>query len=345
MKVVLAVPNFPQPRGNTVTVKRIADRLKSIGIDTDIISTTEEKTINPPEDADLIHGFHAYRFYEYSKRTEEKIEPFLLSITGTDLNHDFYNPDRRTQMIETLNNAKAVHVFTKEAKVTLIGECPQFENKVFVIPQGTSSFPKTETRIDKEENTFVFLLPAGIRKVKNIPGAIEMLQLLHQKFPHIRVWIAGPILEEEEGTIVKQLVDEYKDWLSYFGEVSFPEMGSLYRQADVLINSSFSEGQASAILEAMDHSLPVIVFGNQGNKSIVEHGKTGFIYEETDQFLDYAEQIMNNNELRQRIGKQAAQYIAECHSGEKEAVAFQRLYQHILSNLRIEELQEEDLGL
>lgn len=345
MRVVLAAPNFPQPRGNTVTVKRIAGSLKESGIDTEIISITEEDGASLIEGADLVHGFHAYRFYEFLERTGMEIDSYIISITGTDLNHDFYDETKRKHILNILENAKAIHVFTNEAKETLSKEYPPIKEKTMVIPQGTNAFPNIKTRVEKEDKTFVFLMPAGIRKVKNIPGAIEMLSSLHKQFPHIRLWIAGPILEEEEGKKVMRLVENNKDWITYFGEVSFAEMGSLYNQADALVNSSLSEGQASAILEAMDHSLPVLVSANQGNKSIVDNGKTGFVYENRNQFLDYAGQIVNNNKLRQQIGQQAKEYIAEYHSGQKEAIAFRRLYQHIYAGLKMEGLRPEDLGL
>lgn len=343
MKVILAAPHFPQPRGNTVTVKRIAGSLNQIGVETKIISITDENTEFPAESTDFVHGFHAFRFHEFMQKHRKKINSYIISITGTDLNQDFYDKERREKVIDTLENAKAIHVFTNEAKETIVKELPQFEAKTFVIPQGTSSFPDIESQIKKEKDTLVFLLPAGIRKVKNIPAAIEMLQKLHDKHPHIRLWLAGPVLEEEEGDIIMKLAENYRDWLTYFGEVSFSEMGVLYKQADVLLNSSISEGQASSILEGMDHGLPVIVSGNAGNKSIVEHGKTGFVFNNSNQFLDYAEKIVNNNKLRQQIGKQAANYIAEYHSGKKEAIAFQRLYQHIYADRPVEKLQAEDL--
>lgn len=327
---MLATPNFHQPRGNTITVQRIADGLKKLGVQTEIVSTTDNNPNTSLPRADVVHGFHAYRFYKFNEKLDKKIDNFIITLTGTDLNHDLFNEHRRTDVICCLRKAKAIHVFDMEAKSTLVNEVPSLEPKIFIIHQGTSEFPEIDSGISKERNTFLFVLPAGIRKVKSIPTAIDMLCELQTKYPSIRLWLVGPVIEEDEGKVVQDLVDRNKEWITDLGQVDHPHMGSIYNQADAILNTSLSEGQSSAILEGMAYGLPVLVAGNQGNRNIVSNGVTGMVYDDSNQFLDYAEQILNNNKLRNQIGQTANQYIAENHSSAYEADHLLKIYKGLL---------------
>jgi glycosyltransferase involved in cell wall biosynthesis len=330
MKVVLATPNFHQPRGNTVTVQRIADGLEKLGIQSEVISITDENITSLPE-ADLVHGFHAYNFYRFMQRIENKPESYIITITGTDLNYYLFDPMTRPDVIDCLEGAKAIHVFHDKGKNILEEEVPSVADKLFVLPQGSSEFPNTSSPIKKDENTFVFVLPAGIRKIKKVPAAIEMLSKLHKKYPNIRLWLVGPVLEEEEGEIVNKLVKENCDWVTYIGQVDHKQMGAIYERSDCLLNTSHTEGQSTAILEAMGYGLPVLVSDNEGNKSIVKHQETGLIYSNEDQFLDYAEQIMNNIKLRHAIGERAKTFVANKHSRSYEVKYLLNIYKEALA--------------
>ncbi|WP_430791106.1 glycosyltransferase family 4 protein [Virgibacillus flavescens] len=330
MKVLLVTPNFHQPRGNTITVLRIAEGLEKLGIQSEIVSSTDDTPITTFPKADIVHGFHAYHFYTFKEKWNISVDNYVITLTGTDLNHDLFNEDKRATVLTCLREAKAIHVFDKKAKMTLLNEVPDLESKIAVIHQGTGDFHQNSFNPAKESNTFLYTLPAGIRKVKNIPGAIEMLRNLHTKYPMIRLWLVGPIIEEEEGNTVKNLVKENSDWIAYLGQVDHADMGAIFQQTDTILNSSHSEGQSSAILEGMGYGLPVLVSGNQGNRNIVEHGITGFVYDNPDQFLDYAEKIMNNITIRKKISDSAKRYISENHSSSYEANKLMEIYREAL---------------
>ena len=328
MKVVLVTPNFHQPRGNTVTVQRIADKLENQKIETEIISVTEDHKIRTLPRADVVHGFHAYRFFNFIEGLEDPIESYVLTITGTDLNHDLFDSHKRADVIKSVTQAKVIHVFNDNAKNLLTKEVPSVAEKIYVIPQGTSELNDTDLAINKEANTFLFVLPAGIRKVKNIPFAINMLTTLYEKYPHIRLLIVGPIIEEDEGKLVEDLVEKNKEWVQYIGQVPHKSMGAIYRNADAMLNTSYSEGQSTAIIEAMGYGLPVLVSANEGNLSLVAHKETGFVYSKPIEFLDYAAQLVNNNEVRENLGEYAQSYIAKYHSNSYEIDTLVKIYKY-----------------
>ncbi|WP_347548601.1 glycosyltransferase [Pseudalkalibacillus hwajinpoensis] len=328
MNVILATPFFNQLRGNTITVRRMAGGLERAGINTKVISITEQ--VPKPlslQNADLIHGFNAFRFYQFMKTLNAPITNYIITLTGTDLNHDLKNKDRKQDVVTCLKEALAVHVFEEEAKQRVFEELPELKNRVYVIAQGTNVAAKHSLSARKQRTPFTFLLPAGIRKVKNVPFAIKGLQPLRATHPGIQLKIVGPIIEKEEGETVRQLVSEQSDWVSYAGVIPHNEMTTLYHQADVVLNTSHTEGQSSAILEAMGQGLPVLVSQNKGNMSVVKHGSTGLIYNGNDEFTTHAASLINDSHVRTKLGRNAREYVKNYHSAELEIKAIVKMYE------------------
>lgn len=319
MHVTLVVPFYDQQRGNTITVNRISSSLRSRGLKTKIINATQhlpQTTLT--ESTDIIHGFHAYQFQQFVKKLPYSPKSYVITMTGTDLNKDLFLAKRRDDVIKTVTEASSVIVFEERAKSIIIEQIPNSANKIFVIPQGVSQFKHFKSKYIKEEGTFLFLLPAGLCKTKNITGAIAMLQSVKKAHPHLRLWIVGPIIEFGEAERVKQMVEQNSDWVQYLGHIPHEEMGALYKQSDVVLNTSYSEGQPSAILEAMSLGIPPIVSNNNGNQSIVIHEETGLIYQSETEFAKYAQALIRNPQLRKNLGKQGKLYVKHHHSLTQE---------------------------
>lgn len=331
MKIVLVTPYYHQPRGNTITVQRISEGLNHLGVENEIISSTEEQDnfILPPEH--LIHGFNAYHFYRYILRQGPTHTPYLITLTGTDLNHDLFNPERRDGVIQVLRGARAVHVFSKQARTKLLQEVPFLQEHTFIISQGTVNFRALDYKVkEKEAGIFVFLLPAGIRQVKNIPQAINMLNSLYYQESSVRLWIAGPIIEQAEARNVEELVQKNRSWVTYLGQIPHREMGALYKCADVVLNTSVSEGQSSAVLEAMNQGIPVLVADIPGNQDIVTQGTAGFLYGDAREFGHYARLLLQDSGLRRKMGKYGREYVKKHHSAEQEVRDLCLVYRGIL---------------
>lgn len=330
MKVVLVTPEYHQTRGNTVTVRRMSKYLQKSRIETTIVSLTDGQSYDPPLAATIVHGFNAYRFGKYWYQVGRPSLPYVVTITGTDLNHDLFDDEKRQCMIQTLDGAEAIHLFNHRGQETLLRQFPRLAGKTVVIPQGVSVLPRSVPPIAKEAGTCVFLLPAGIRKVKNVPAAISMLDSVHRKHAGIRLWIVGPVIEEEEGKRVRELIRQNSSWVTYLGEVSFDRMGGLYRQADVVLNTSYSEGQSSAILEALAHGVPVLAADNEGNRDVIKHGQTGWLYQNRETFLRYAGRLVTDALLRERFSRQGQQYVTRHHCPETEAEKLLHMYTSIM---------------
>jgi glycosyltransferase involved in cell wall biosynthesis len=116
----------------------------------------------------------------------------------------------------------------------------------------------------------------------------------------------------------------------------------LRHDADVLLNSSHTEGQCGALLEAMALGVPVVARHNEGNDALVAHGVTGLLYHTPDEAVAHCRALLAGrrtlpgggsapNPLRDAITAAAAEEVRRHHSVEGEAAAWARL----LAELRV----------
>src|SRR5574337_605213 len=109
---------FPSVRGNSITVQRIESGLRDHGVIVRVWSLEENPS---PGDIlhtlvafapDLVHGFHVSASGRIVTNVASRLEiPSILSVTGTDVNTDLFDPDRRVEVMEVLRRATRVVVF------------------------------------------------------------------------------------------------------------------------------------------------------------------------------------------------------------------------------------------
>ncbi len=85
-------------------------------------------------------------------------------------------------------------------------------------------------------------------------------------------------------------------------------LSTYYRAADVVLVPSRSESFGLVALEAAACGTPVVAAAVGGLRTLVDHGRTGFLVEGRDPavFAAYAEQILTNPPLATQLGAQAA---------------------------------------
>ncbi|QKS71287.1 glycosyltransferase family 4 protein [Paenalkalicoccus suaedae] len=323
-KVLLAAPHFDEQRGNKITVERIQECLVEKGYDITILSSTSTNVDSYPKDVDIIHGFHATKFRAFLKRHKNsELTPFILSMTGTDINQDFYDDVLKVEMLNLCEKALAIHVFESAAKEKLVQERPHLDKKIFVIPQSIRPFKSVKSPFSKPSNKLI-VLPAGIRPVKNVLQAVNALKLV-AKEQNVCLWLVGPILDQSEGERVLEAIKD-EPWVHYKGSVSYHEMGAILKDADLVLNTSLHEGQSSAVLEAMMSRTPVIVSANDGNKSIVKDKETGLIYQSEQDLRESVVQLLNDTKTYELLAENALKYVKNVHDPDQECKMLSDMY-------------------
>lgn len=85
------------------------------------------------------------------------------------------------------------------------------------------------------------------------------------------------------------------------------DAAELYAAADAFVLPSVSEGLSNSLLEAMASGLPAVASAVGGTAQILEDGETGLLFGKDDEAtaIRQIERILNDNELRTRIGAAA----------------------------------------
>ena len=332
MKVAILTPFYRQATvGNAVTARRLEIHLGKLGCVTELFSLDtlppdSLKTAVTGFSPDIIHAFHGIRCGALAAEisTETRI-PYIITMTGTDL----YRGDATTVTNKEraqIGNAAALVVFHEVIAHRVVAAFPEHARRVHIIPQGVA-VPADGSADILPESPFVFLLPAGIRPVKNILSSFRLLEQLWRKYPQIRLLLAGPVLDKGYSEEVMEALARYP-FAAWLGEIPHAAMPALYRSAHVVLNTSLSEGgMANSILEAMAYSRPVLVSAVEGNCSLVSDGENGFLYVDTADFLRKAERLLLDEGLRRVIGAHGREYVAAHCSPDLEAHRYLELYE------------------
>lgn len=89
-----------------------------------------------------------------------------------------------------------------------------------------------------------------------------------------------------------------------------------YAIADACMLTSSCEGFGYTVLEAMTHSLPVVVFESGALPELVKDGETGFLVVdgEVSEFAQKLLELIHEKDLRAKMGKNARQVVQRQHS-------------------------------
>src|SRR5262249_54241601 len=104
------------------------------------------------------------------------------------------------------------------------------------------------------------------------------------------------------------------------------------RAANVFVLSSYVEGLANTLLEAMAASLPVVATRISGSEDVVVDGETGFLVPAggAAALARALGGLLGDPARAAAMGRRARQRVLELCSLEQVATTYLRLYQHLL---------------
>ena len=332
MKVLILSPTCPpELTGNAVTAKRLYSGLGAKGVEVGLLRSDLEdldsqvSALKP----DIIHALHAKKSGEVAMEMSERYKiPYLVTITGTDLYIDLCQSGSRDVPI-VLDKAAAVIVCSELTKDRLLSALPGLSARLKVIKKSIPFDTPPETHSSTATGT-AFLLPSGIRPVKDPSFAIKPLEMLRKKYPELSLTVAGPRLDKGEWASFCTK-SAGRDWIRYL-TVSHDAMPGLYMNADVVLNTSLSEGLSNAVLEAMHFGRAVLVSDCEGNRAAISSGIEGLLYRTGDEgdFIEKARKLLSNPALRMELGKRATEKIRREYRLDTEIEAHIGLYRGLL---------------
>ncbi len=336
---VLAPFAFPTVRGNAVTVQRIVAGLRARDVDVALwdVSTTPEATVvgdvertRPP----LIHAFHALRTGPLALRLARRLEvPLVVTLTGTDANHELLDPANAPQVRRVLEGASVVSAFDISIVEQVAAVLPDLRARLVVVPQSVSFDARAvfdlQARWPLPADRVLFLFAAGIRPVKAPRTALPAFDRVVAAEPRVRLLYAGPVLDPEEGrALAAALVS--RPWARHVGVVPHAEMPSLIAQADVILNCSISEGgMANSVLEGMALGRPVLASDIRGNRALVAHEDTGLRFTTGEELTAGALRLARDASLRRRLGASGRARVTREFSRSRETEGYVAVYRRL----------------
>jgi L-malate glycosyltransferase len=344
-RVALLTPfASPSVRGNAVTVERVARGLRQREVEVRVwdLSTAPEGAVEHQVvqyEPVLIHAFHALRTGPAALRLARRASvPLLVTATGTDVNHDLSDPDTEPVVRRVLEGATAVSVFHESMATAMVTAIPEIAARIVVVPQSVVFEPATghwpvAAALQRAPGPLV-LFPAGLRAVKQPTLPLERLDGLRAEHPTLELLYVGPILDPAEGeAFVRALAG--RSWARHLGAVPHNRMPALLELADVVLNCSLSEGgMANSVLEALALGRAVLASNIAGNRSLVEDGVTGFLFDSPDELAAKADRLLKDPDLRARLGEAGRERVNARFGADREIDGYLAAYTRLTPAFR-----------
>ena len=326
-------------RGNAITVDRVARSLLARGVDLrvwDLSTQPEPRVTAEVEDyrPELIHAFHARRTGPLALSLARRLEvPLVVTLTGTDANHDLVDPEHALLVRGVLEGAEVITAFHTSIVERVAASAPEHGGRCVVIPQSVD-LPRTApfdlaARWPLPPDRLLFLMPAGIRPVKGLRVPLAPLDALAAADARVRLAYVGPVLDDDEGKALEHELTR-RPWARYLGPAPHAEIASLLEQADVVLNCSVSEGgMANGLLEALAMRRAVLASDIDGNRALVEHDVTGLLFRDPADLLHQAARLAGDPALRARLGAAGQALVEREFPIEREVQGYWNVYRQL----------------
>lgn len=235
-------------------------------------------------------------------------------------------------MLLPLKVADAVIVFTNREKGFLV-EIGTKERKIHVIPMGIrfDSLSRINNRLDSDEIVLGFL--GKIKTVKGVHRLVEPLSHIMNEYPEkVKVIFAGPSQDMDYASSIIGRLSKFPNF-EYWGPLPLWSVDNFFRRCDIVFVPSLSESCSAVSLEAMAAGKCVIASNISPIDEFIEHGKSGFLVDNVEQFYEYTRLLLNNPNLVRKIGRSARKKVA-CRSWVDVICKFESLYEHLLETVR-----------
>jgi len=327
MNIALLAPGT-NPSGNFTRAMRIQRHLQADGHKVVFINSDDEQSTRAALSTgqfDIAIGIH---LLSAGKILIQTSIPFIIAIGGTDINVHAKNSASLALIKTVIQKARfciCPHQDGKDAAIALYREGAQ---KILIIPHGTEVFPSqydVRSALSLSADDHILFLPSGIRDVKDPLFAIPVLQKWHTEDPHVHLVIAGNPLDVHL-TNQLQHITKTENGIHYLGTLSREDTHAAMQQADIVLNTSKSEGLSNALLEAMMLGTPILARGVTGNTSVIRHQENGFLFEDENELRTWAQWILTHD--TSAIVAAAHNEIYNTYSLENERNAYQDLIQN-----------------
>ncbi len=328
MRILIAVPSQNRVSGNWVTAQRfqcglVKHRHQVILHETQLQEDPLFRQQLLDFAPDVVLLLHAYRAGKPWMEAAKGLNiPYVVLLTGTDVNHGLDNPEQSATIRTILHQAAFVllqnPLIAAEFKTTHPRLTTNLRELTPGITLGAADYDLRGEHSLKKQQT-LFLCPAGLRPVKGILELLTMFDRVAAENSACHLAFCGPILDENYSNRFLAAIEKRR-WSSYLGAIPSAAMASAMRGADVVLNNSQTEGLANTLLEAATIGIPILARNIPGNAAVVKHNINGLLYNDEDEFVQHALQLLNQDKRQKLTCPDSGCYNPENEAAELVAI-------------------------
>ena len=176
--------------------------------------------------------------------------------------------------------------------------------------------------------------------IKGLHYMIEALYILKQKYPDVKLYVAGNDIVHSKlkikgyGKIILNRIKKYnlEENVIFTGLLNEKEMVERLLKTNVFVLPSAIENSSNSLGEAMLLGMPCVASNTGGTMDMIKHQEEGFVYPYTEPAMlaDYIEEFFENNQLAREYGEKARHTALRRHNPETNTKKVIKIYQDIL---------------
>lgn len=244
--------------------------------------------------------------------------PTLLTVMGIIVKEIQYHKGIRLIWSTFVNKTNEKYVLSKIPHI--IVQSPRIKDfiagmtnsKIHVVPEGIE-YKKIRDINHYDSNEIIdIFIAVRFWKPKGIDILIRSIPEVIKFFPNLKVYIAGSGEEEKSyKNMVKDLgLGRYVTFLGYISNET--EINRYYKSCKIVVVPSRWDVEPFAPMNAAASGKPAIV-SDMCNSSIIEDGKTGFLFKSGDvhELSSKIVRLLTDENLRRDMGKAASEKAKE----------------------------------
>ena len=254
----------------------------------------------------------------------------VVSTFGNEMPHILKIKDGSKKILEIHNSWDSIIINRRKGFIKLIDIIQErciikrvrlFDKFIVLTKEDQLTWEKLgveNTRVIYNPRTFEYLEPAlldskqviaigRLQKEKGFDQLIRLWEKIHSVCPDwkLHIYGDGPLRESLQMMINKTAA---RNTITLKGVVK--DIQEVIKDYSLLVMTSIYEGLPMVLLEAQSAGLPILAYSFPcGPKDVVESGVDGYVVPNGDEieFVNMAEKIMNNGDMRKSMGKRAYQ--------------------------------------
>jgi glycosyltransferase involved in cell wall biosynthesis len=269
----------------------------------------------------IIHTVHGLAFHEYQNKLLNK----------------FYITMEKAAAKKTDAFISVADAMTQKSLAAGIGTAEQYTTVYSAIEENDFLRPITRQEhgwfrkiYDIPDNAIVLVTIARLFHLKGHKYIIESAKELAGRFDNcIWLFVGDGILKE---LLQKQIADYgLSDKFRFTGLLPVEKMPVVIQSSDILVHCSLREGLARVLPQALLCGKPAISFDIDGASEVINPDTGRLIEPENiEQLTDACAELIANENLRTRLGKNGREFVKEKFSPQVMVDKIEELYQRLL---------------